>query len=895
MGRATNTTNILTWNSRGIRNKIDELRLLIGELNIDIAIITETFLTPQIKISIPGFTSYRTDRPLRSGGGVAIFIRNTIKHIHIPNPITTNLETVIIQLTINQIPHIIAAAYNSPSDDLLSTDLDAVFGLGNAVIIAGDFNAKHPLWNCARVDRQGASLISYAQNTDIHILYPDSDTHYPTNGRSPSTLDIILAQNAPTTSNPKTLQALSSDHLPVYFTLGWSHEVLRSQRLDYAGADWDGFKSHIDKHISLTSPLPKTPTDINATITFLTDIINDAKRTFIPTKTFQQYTLQIPESTKKLITRRNQLRKIWQRTRESTLKTLINRLTYHIRKQIKNVKDEAWTKKIEKLTPNDNSLWKFSKYIRNERSSIPVLDDGNSKAITNSEKAGMLAATFQKSHTISQHFHHNPTSKLVTSSLESFSKLNHADLSKIKLIHPCEVKSIIRNLKNSKSPGLDSIENIVIKHLPFKCIIFLVKIFNSCLLTSTFPDSWKVAKIIPIKKPGKPNQFPLSYRPISLLSSISKIFEKLILDRLSSHISSSIKAEQFGFRPMHSTVHQLTRLTEHVSMNFNMKRSTGMVLLDIEKAFDTVWHDGLIHKLISINVPPLLISLIKDYLTNRSFVVSVNDTISSPRNIPAGVPQGSLLGPFLFNVFINDIPNPAGCEIALYADDTAVFTSSRSPNLIRKNLQNALTTLATFFRKWKIKINDAKTEAIIFSVRRQPRPPPLTSTTGSPILWSNQVKYLGLILDTKLKWKSHTEHARNKGMAAMSALYPLFNRRSPLSTRTRLLLYNTLIRPTISYASPTFSNAAHTHIKRLQVVQNKALKTIYNTPFYTNLTKLHSNNNIPTLVEYIHKLTDKYYSKTDHNHNLLIKNLGNYSSANLPFKYKHKLPKHILL
>jgi hypothetical protein len=147
---------------------------------------------------------------------------------------------------------------------------------------------------------------------------------------------------------------------------------------------------------------------------------------------------------------------------------------------------------------------------------------------------------------------------------------------------------------------------------------------------------------------------------------------------------------------------------------------------------------------------------------------------------------------------------------------------------------------------------------------------------------------LGLILDPKLKWKPHIEHSRNEGMGVMSTLYPLFNRRSPLSARTRLLLYNTLIRP---YASPTFPNAAHTHIKRLQVVQNKALKTIYNTPFYTNLTKLHANKNIPTLVEYIHKLTDKYYSKTDHNHNLLIKNIGNFSTANFPFiTIKEELP-----
>ncbi|MGL4388073.1 MAG: RNA-directed DNA polymerase, partial [Brevinema sp.] len=461
---------------------------------------------------------------------------------------------------------------------------------------------------------------------------------------------------------------------------------------------------------------------------------------------------------------------------------------------------------------------------------------------------------------------------------------------------PNELINIIRHLRNGKSPGFDDITNNVIKCFSKKNIIFLCKIFNACFKIGYFPNQWKTAKVKPLLKPNKNSSNPLSYRPISLLPALSKLFEKIIHSRLNKYIKNKIINEQFGFRKNHSTVHQITRITEHISMNFNKRRHVALFTLDQEKSFDVVWHNGLLFKLIKLGIPEPLIDILSSYLKNRKFSVVVNDAISNSRDILAGVPQGSVLGPILFNIYINDIPIAPHCKLALYADDTVCFTSGKNPDVTTKRLQVAFYKISHYFNKWKIKINNDKTDAIFFSVRKRRPVLNLKDNEGNSIEWKKQIKYLGVILDSRLRWAPHIAEVRKKALAAMAALYPIFNRRSHLSRQNRIILYRALITPILLYAVPTWGNASPSNIKKLQTVQNKALKIIYNTPLLTNLKKLHIEHSIPTILDNIIKFTEKFYDKIDCDHdNSEIANLGNYNLNSLPFKYVHKLPKHILL
>jgi hypothetical protein len=200
-----------------------------------------------------------------------------------------------------------------------------------------------------------------------------------------------------------------------------------------------------------------------------------------------------------------------------------------------------------------------------------------------------------------------------------------------KLTTPEEVQEAIRGLKVSKDPGPNGIPNRALKHLPQRAVSFLVLLFNAMLLTHYFPSVWKHARVISILKPGKNPALSSSYRPINLLDTIGKLFKKILLARILHAVSERglLRDEQFGFRPRHSTSLQLTRLVERMTRNFGEKRLTGAVFLDVAKAFDTVWIDGLLYKLTLLNFPSYIAHTISSYFRDRTFEASFQAGTSS--------------------------------------------------------------------------------------------------------------------------------------------------------------------------------------------------------------------------------------------------------------------------
>ncbi|GFV73853.1 probable RNA-directed DNA polymerase from transposon X-element [Trichonephila clavipes] len=256
----------------------------------------------------------------------------------------------------------------------------------------------------------------------------------------------------------------------------------------------------------------------------------------------------------------------------------------------------------------------------------------------------------------------------------------------------------------------------MLKNFPIKLILILTILINKILKFNHFPDNWKEAIIFPINKPGKDPHLASSYRPISLLSTIGKLTESIILHRLKNFINEHNlhNPNQYGFTNKLSTLHPLLRLTEHISEGFQKRKSTGAVFLDIQKAFDRVWINGLTSKLISYNLSPSLIHLIHSYLTNRFFKIRINETLSNEHSVSAECPQGSLLGPLLCNLYINDIPDYSLTKINLYADDTAIHATCKKLSTISFAINKHLLHLQNFYDRWKIS-NVEKSTAIIFT------------------------------------------------------------------------------------------------------------------------------------------------------------------------------------
>lgn len=386
------------------------------------------------------------------------------------------------------------------------------------------------------------------------------------------------------------------------------------------------------------------------------------------------------------------------------------------------------------------------KLIRGRRriTKLPIHSENGNRLITDEEISNDLANTFASAHRNPLAEANPGFTKRIRNEVKTFLKDNEHV--------PCpnntipEVTTTIKALKSNKAPGPDSLTNQLIKNLPSKAIEFITNIFNCCLSTGYFPQAWKAANCVAIPKQGKDHTQSKGYRPISLINTLSKIFERIIHSHLKTWLDESaiIPQEQFGFRRGHSTTHQLKRVSDIIDQKLGAKKSVGIMTLDIEKAFDSVWQEGLIHKLIRKRCPPFLIRIIHSFIKKRTFQVKCGAATSSPKPVPFGVPQGSVLSPSLYNIYVHDIPTGKNCERALFADDTAIMSTSSVCSAIENNLKKYHKKLTNYFERWKIKTNNDKTQ-IIFCTNRISKQIPLGPLTldDNEIEWSNSVKYLG--------------------------------------------------------------------------------------------------------------------------------------------------------
>lgn len=283
-------------------------------------------------------------------------------------------------------------------------------------------------------------------------------------------------------------------------------------------------------------------------------------------------------------------------------------------------------------------------------------------------------------------------------------------------------------------------------------------------------------------------------------------------------------------------------------------------MLDIEKAFDSVWHNGLIYKLNAFGVPGYLLKLIKSFISDRSFMVSLNGTYSSTRKIPAGVPQGSVLSPILYSLYISDFKAPRNCEISFYADDTGLMAVAKHTKTIINRLHGGLKSCHKYLKKLKIQLNTTKTQAILFPFNKSPKRKQSTPLcfNGEEIKFTKTATYLGIDLDEKLTFKQQTEKAAGKSFTAFKSLYPLLARNSKLSHINKNILFKSMIRPIMMYGCPVWHTAAKSHTKKLQVIQNKSLKLINKLPWKYPTDQLHRDTRYETVQDFIRRSTRRF-------------------------------------
>lgn len=868
-----NNINIVTWNARGIRNKKDELFNFLLTNNIDVCLISETMLNESISIKHREFYCYRNDREHNRGGGVAILIRKNVQHSLLP-PINTSLiENIGVKIrTINGNYINIYSCYfpgGSAGRDnrkkiQFKSDLQKFYSSSEQFVIGGDFNSRHNLWGCQRSNCWGNLLFEKLDTENFQIIYPSDHTYIPSDPRrQASTLDFFLTNIYNSLSSARAINDLCSDHLPVMISINREFNSVQKSFFDFKRANWPRYSSFIKRNLVVPDVNHHfNPHQIDSMIITFNDILSQAVNHSVPTKSYAVNTQTLPQHIKHMIQIRNVYRRNWKRYRDETDHTRTKEYNYRITEEIKKFKNITWSNKLATLEKGSSPFWNISKILKKKSTVIPILKNNNITYHTQQEKCEILAQTFSSNHSISANLSDQSTTADVNIAINN---LNNSILSAPDneiLVSVDTVASIIKNIKPKKSPGADGITNKCLKALPKKGLKYITAVINACLRQSYFPKIWKHSKIIPIRKPNKSADCPLSYRPISLLSSLSKIMEKILKEKLTDFIGSEniLPTQQFGFRKEHNTVQPLVRIRNIVNSNFTIGKSTGMVLLDIKAAFDSVWHNGLIFKLIRFNFPPMLIKIIQSFLSERTFSVYIGSNHSSQYDILAGCPQGSCLSPILYNIYTADFPLLEGCLTSIFADDTAILSSEILAVDVLSNLQAALTVVQSYFTKWKIMVNPQKTQSIYFSRRYKPcfLPQHPIMFNNNLISWMDKVKYLGVILDPKLKFQHHVPYIIDKVNNLIRLLYPLINRNSKLNIENKTLIMKSIFHAIMFYAAPVWSTSAQCHIKKLQITQNKLLKMIHNLPWHHSTQRLHTLANVELVNTRLNRLTQNF-------------------------------------
>lgn len=904
---------IVSWNCQSIRNKQYELNNLLNTKVIHIVALQETWLNTSNTISFRDYNLVRKDRDSQSRnphGGVAFLVRKDLK-IKIITPTNPQfIESLFILVQAEAFSFTLGSIYSSSSLKRYEAKADIIklLSIRGPFALMGDWNAKHEHWNNFKSNLKGKDLHDIASNNLCDIHFPELPTLMPDNKKGElSIIDFVVSKNLIAITKPKVILDMSSDHRPIEFTIRAETAIPAEFKIkNYKKTDWKAFRHFVEddcnEHSGSQSHVICPKIEIDEEIDLISSIIKSAVDKSVPNCSPNKFRYPFSREIKNLIKTRSHIRKCMKNLDLPHCRRKINEISREIKLLTLKMKSESWQDKIRTLKVDDLSLYQFTKKIKKKFSDIsPLRNNQDELVFSDSDKAEVVAKTFSDSHKISD----VPTihSEKIKCSLDLLHN-SSVDFPHYERIRDTELKTLTEMLKPRKAAGYDEISNVALKNLPEIMLSRIKSVMNKCLGIGYFPRSWKVGKVVAIPKPGKDLSQASSYRPITLESCLGKLLEKVILDRMTDFCETKkiIIDQQFGFRANHSCPQQVMRIIDVASSRFNEDETTGVVFLDIAKAFDRVWHEALIHKLLVTNLPTYMIKIIESFLSDRVSYVQIGKASSERYAVNAGVPQGSPLSPLLFNIFNNDIPKPRGCKLFVFADDAAVTRSqknlSRSKNNfgiteLVKNLENGLNEIKKHYDGWKVTINPLKTEAILLTkstrmLREQHEHK--ISFCGSLIEWKSSAKYLGVVLDNKLLFKQNIDINISKAKKVMATLYGMLKKNSGVHEFEKITLYRSYIRPILTYACPIFSHAAKTHLNKLQVLQNKCLRMVLNARYRTRISTLHRRSKIPTISSFISKLSKSFYENSAKSSNRLIKSLGHRHKSISKAKIRHRMP-----
>ena len=845
----------------------DELENVLAQINFsfDVIGLTETRIKkdilPNYSLNLPDYKHFYTPTEMECGGTILYVKKNlTCKPRMDLEKILykkRELESSFVEIKFQKNKSIICGCiYKHPSMDIKEFNenyLDSVFKIiskeKKSVFFMGDFNIN--LLNINTDNNVTEFFDIMASNSLIpFIIHPTRVTPF-TN----TIIDNIFSDSHNhKDSYSGNIRTHLTDHFAQYLLMPlerknnkfYNDKFIR----DTKNLNSNNYINDLQS-IDWINELELEKADINKSFFLLEEKINKIVNQYFPLKKVsnKKNNLKIkPWMTKQImdeIKKRDKAYKKFAKEKDLDKKTELFNNFKHIRNRIVTMCRAS--KKNHYKTYFQNNSGNIRKTWQGIKSVVNINQKSNSSPDTISVNDEVIKDPKTVANSFNSYFS-SIASKLqakIHPPKENFSKYLKNRVNNDFLLNPTnynEVMSIIENINPSKATGPHSIPPFLLSKIYAYICHPIADLINMSFKQGIYIDALKVSKTIPIFKDKGSELDVQNYRPISLLSNINKIFEKIMFKRVVDFLNKNkcLYKKQFGFRQKHSTVHALLDLTEEIRMALDRNEFAAGIFLDFSRAFDTVDHQILLQKLDHYGIRGVANKWFKSYLKNRSQFVSINGVSSETILMLLGVPQGSILGPLLFLIYINDFYQAVFYSTTRhFADDTNLLLSNKSIKKIQKQINIDLKLISKWLRANKISLNAGKSELIIF------RHPMKTfdynlkiKINGKRLFESNSVKYLGIFIDSHLKWNYHVDSIAPKLSRAVGMLSKL---RHFVNRNTLRSIYYAVFSSIMSYGSIIWGQAQNKYIDRICGLQDKAIRTISFASFNDSRKPLYKN------------------------------------------------------
>lgn len=863
-----NNLLILHLNVRGLNTNHNNLELLIESMDIkpDVIVCTETWKLEYHKLyNIDNYEIYYNQGSINKADGVVVYVKSSLTH-------TTEIEemglckilTAIIK-TKNNTRIKISGLYRSHDipKEIFNTELRNYLETNKNIkhhCIVGDFNI-----NILKSD--GNSDMFVSNLVDMGYIPFFSDVTRPNNLEG-SCIDNIFVKSNLIKIKSYTYTNVFTDHYPIFISIDWQGEKKSSilkAAIDYKKLTKLGQKVDLTHVLDIQDP--------NHAINTLIDEIHNLviKATFkdkqkiknkknIPRKNWITSGIIISCNTKEA------LYNLWKLNKNNVnMKNEYNRYCKILNKVIKCAKNEYDKNVINANLNNSKKLWQYinKKLGRNEKAKNDI------ECLRLNDK--IVSKPKDIADTLIEHF--SEIGIKLANNLGLDNKIIRKASDKIPrnsksiFIKPITVNEVIKTINNlkDKAGGRDEISTKIIKNLMHCISRPLEYILNLCISKAVWPSALKTALIVPIFKLGN-RENPGNYRPISLISNLAKIFEKLMHNRIYDFMAKCniFSKKQFGFLKNKSTSDAHAYITKYVYESYNSDNNTIIVFLDLAKAFDTVNHSILLDKLEKYGIRGIASNLIKDYLNNRTQILKYKDNISREEHVKIGVPQGTILGPLLFVLYINDMFDNVNYDsLVSYADDTAVLCTGKNWAEVQSLMNNRLAEVSLWLKHNQLTLNVDKTVYMTFCCYKDSLPKNIRiHINNTDLVRVDNCKYLGIHIDYLMKWDIHLKNLIRKVRYCEFILYKLSY---IMDHKTLKMVYHALFESVINYGIIAWGGAYKNVTCPLISMQKRILKKFgasQNTPL--NIKQRFVLNSLLHFYDACRNLYNRYDGRSRH-------------------------------